>query len=217
MADRASRKKRITAERRSQIMKAATEVFTQKGFAAATIPEIAGRASIAVGTVYLYFPNKRELFVSVIKNIIINAPLLDLIYRIPRENISFIFKHIIQNRLDLIESEEMSHIPSLVGEVVRDAELKAVWSDRFFKPLFTQFEGLFRAMQPPGKTPAMEPAVAVRAVGGFIIGFLLVKLLEGDDGPLNELPQEKVATDLAEFMLHGLTGSENKGAEQEGR
>jgi AcrR family transcriptional regulator len=57
MTDRKSRKKEVTARRREQILKAATEVFIRKGFGAATIPEIARTAGLAAGTIYLYFPS----------------------------------------------------------------------------------------------------------------------------------------------------------------
>jgi AcrR family transcriptional regulator len=215
MADRITRKKQITVQRRTQILKAAMDVFTRKGFAAATIPEIAGKAGIAVGTVYLYYASKRELFIAVIKDLIITAPLLDLIYRIPRENIAVVFGQIMQNRFDLIQSEEMSRMPSLMGEVARDPELRALWVERFFKPLFSQFEAIYRAMTPPGTPGRIEPAVAVRAVGGLIMGFLVFRLLEGESGPLSEIPREKVAADMANFMLHGLMGSNNQITKQE--
>ncbi len=41
MPDRESRKKQITAKRCRQILDAALDVFAQKGYTAATIPEIA--------------------------------------------------------------------------------------------------------------------------------------------------------------------------------
>ena len=205
MTDRATRKKRITAERQLQILKAAMAVFTRKGFEAATVPEIARQAGIATGTIYLYYPNKRELFIAVIKNLIITAPLLDLIYRITNENISAVFPQIMQNRFELIENEEMAWVPALVGEVLRDTELKALWRERFFKPLFTQLEGIYRTLQPAGR-PGIAPALAVRAVGGMILGSLMIKMLEGETGPLESLPREKVAASMAHFMLYGLMG-----------
>ena len=44
------------------ILKAATEMFTEKGFHKATIEDIAERAGIGKGTVYEYFKNKTQLF-----------------------------------------------------------------------------------------------------------------------------------------------------------
>lgn len=206
MTNRETRKKRLTVQRRTQILKAAMEVFTGKGFTAATIPEIARKAGIAVGTIYIYFPSKRELFIAMIKDLIITAPLLDLIYRISGDNINAMFPQIMQNRFDLIQSEEMAWMPSLLGEVLRDPELTALWRERFFKPFFAQMEGIYRKLQPAGQT-GITPALAVRAICGLILGFVMIKVLERETSPLGELPREKVAADMANFMLHGLIGN----------
>jgi AcrR family transcriptional regulator len=215
IADRESRKKRITAQRREQILKAALEVFSRKGFAAATIPEIAGQAGVAVGTIYLYYPGKRELFIAVIKNIIISAPLLNLINKIQETDIGTSFKDILQNRFDLIQSEQMSRMPALMGEVLRDPELKALWIGQFLQPLLSQLEIVYRLKQSPGMLRRIEPAVAVRAIGGLLFGFLMINLLEGESSPLNRLPQETVKDDMVNFILHGLLARPGEKTQQE--
>jgi len=52
-------------EKRPLILKAATEVFSERGFAAVTVAEIADRAGIGKGTVYEYFSSKDELLFAV--------------------------------------------------------------------------------------------------------------------------------------------------------
>ena len=47
--------------KREKIIEAATRVFAEKGFYQAKISEIARLASVADGTIYLYFGNKDEL------------------------------------------------------------------------------------------------------------------------------------------------------------
>jgi AcrR family transcriptional regulator len=49
-------------ERQEQILAAALETFGERGLAGARLEEIARRAGIAKGTVYLYFESKDELF-----------------------------------------------------------------------------------------------------------------------------------------------------------
>jgi AcrR family transcriptional regulator len=206
MPDRESRKKQTAIRRQEQILNAALEIFFQKGYAAATIPEIARLAGIATGTIYIYYPSKRELFVAVIKNLIITPPLLDLIEKLPKEqDISATFKHIMQNRFNLIESETMSRMPSLMGEVQRDPELKALWNEKFLQPFLSQLDGMYHVMMASDKFRRLEPTVAVRAVGGLLIGFLMLRIMEGEASPISQLPQEKVAEELANFVLHGLT------------
>jgi TetR/AcrR family fatty acid metabolism transcriptional regulator len=55
-------------KRRIEILKSAKDVFSSAGFHKAGMDEIARRANIAKGTVYLYFPSKIELFIAVIKD-----------------------------------------------------------------------------------------------------------------------------------------------------
>jgi AcrR family transcriptional regulator len=48
-------------ERRSQLLLAARSVFAKKGYDSATVSEIVGKAGVAQGTFYLYFPGKDAL------------------------------------------------------------------------------------------------------------------------------------------------------------
>jgi AcrR family transcriptional regulator len=53
--------------RRLEILEAAKEIFSNTGYHAADVNEIAQLAKIAKGTVYLYFPSKKDLFLAVIE------------------------------------------------------------------------------------------------------------------------------------------------------
>lgn len=53
---------------REDIFNAAKVTFAEKGFEKATMEEIAKRAEFAKGTIYLYFKNKDDLFISLIEN-----------------------------------------------------------------------------------------------------------------------------------------------------
>ena len=48
-------------EKLKRISTAARELFTEKGYEGATIREIAGRAGVATGTIFLYAPSKQAL------------------------------------------------------------------------------------------------------------------------------------------------------------
>lgn len=51
---------------KKKILQAALTVFSEKGYHSTTVQEIAQRANIAKGTVYLYFPTKQDLFTSLL-------------------------------------------------------------------------------------------------------------------------------------------------------
>ena len=206
MEKKTSRKEKATKERREQILKAAGDIFTKKGYEAATIPDIAQAAGVATGTIYLYFPNKRELFITVVKDIILTVPLLNLIGKIPTGNFEEVFKSILLERFDLInkQGDTLKRMPALIGEVQRDPELKELWLKDFLQPFLKRMEMAYRMLSLSGKTRRMEPAVAVRVIGGMIFGFLMLRIMEGQASPLNKLPPEKVAEDMVDFVLHGL-------------
>jgi AcrR family transcriptional regulator len=52
------------------IAEAATEVFAKSGYQNATLDEIARRAGMSKGTIYLYYKNKDDLFVQVVEGIV---------------------------------------------------------------------------------------------------------------------------------------------------
>ncbi len=58
-----------TADRSQEILDAALAVFSECGYHEARIEDIAERAGVGKGTVYLYFPGKRELFQALIGRI----------------------------------------------------------------------------------------------------------------------------------------------------
>jgi AcrR family transcriptional regulator len=56
-----ARREREKEERRKSILRAAQEVFFERGFHRATVDDVAGRAEVSKGTVYLYFESKETL------------------------------------------------------------------------------------------------------------------------------------------------------------
>ncbi len=57
--------------RPEEIISAALEVFADRGFAATKLEEVARRAGVTKGTIYLYFENKEALFKALIRQTIV--------------------------------------------------------------------------------------------------------------------------------------------------
>lgn len=55
--------------RRESLLNAALEEFYERGFAAAKMEAVAGRAGLSKGTVYLYFDSKKGLFQALIESL----------------------------------------------------------------------------------------------------------------------------------------------------
>jgi AcrR family transcriptional regulator len=68
--DEDSRQLDRVAQRRKQILDAAYQVFAGKGYAAATIADVAQALRLGHGTIYRYFDNKLDLFMAVVGGIL---------------------------------------------------------------------------------------------------------------------------------------------------
>lgn len=60
-------RQRRKEERPQELLDAALALFVEKGFAATRSEEVAARAGVSKGTLYLYFPSKEELLKAVIR------------------------------------------------------------------------------------------------------------------------------------------------------
>src|SRR5262245_9484053 len=68
-------------QRRAAIIAAALEEFSARGFAAARLDDVAARAGVAKGTIYLYFHDKEHLFQELVRAML--RPLIGAIEAAP--------------------------------------------------------------------------------------------------------------------------------------
>jgi len=112
------------AERREAILAAALDEFSARGFAATRLDDVARRAGVAKGTIYLYFRDKESLFQELVRAMlsplvgkIEAAPLADLPVRAVAEMIVDLFVREIfgSRRKDVIRLiiAEGPHFPKL--------------------------------------------------------------------------------------------------------
>src|SRR5450830_354499 len=57
--------------RPQELLAAALDLFVERGFASTRLEDVARRAGVSKGTLYLYFTNKEELFKAVVRDSIV--------------------------------------------------------------------------------------------------------------------------------------------------
>ena len=67
---RRKRRTRPAEARRAAILAAALEEFTARGYEGARLDDVAKRAGIAKGTIYLYFADKETLFQDLVRSMV---------------------------------------------------------------------------------------------------------------------------------------------------
>jgi AcrR family transcriptional regulator len=119
------------SERREAILAAALDEFSERGFAAARLDDVAKRADVAKGTIYLHFRDKEALFQEIVRAML--APVVgsvealgraDLPMRVLGERIIELFLHEIYEtrRRDVIRliMTEGRHFPHLAEFYYRE-------------------------------------------------------------------------------------------------
>jgi AcrR family transcriptional regulator len=77
----ASNRAARAAERRAAIVEAALEEFIARGFAATRLDDIAKRAGVAKGTIYLHFKDKESMFEELVRIVIV--PVVERLTMLP--------------------------------------------------------------------------------------------------------------------------------------
>src|SRR6266498_6100023 len=92
-------------EKRDRILRAAVKIFSRSGFFNSKVSEIARAASVADGTIYLYFRNKDDLLISLFEEKM-GEVVADVRRRIAAGgNALGKLRLFIENHLDLLERE----------------------------------------------------------------------------------------------------------------
>ena len=66
-AEMPAKRSRRKDARPAELLASALDLFVDKGFAATRVEEVATRAGVSKGTLFLYFPSKEELFKAVVR------------------------------------------------------------------------------------------------------------------------------------------------------
>jgi len=205
MKTRQPRWQRRAEDRPREICAAALEVFAEKGFAAAKLDEIARRAGVSKGTLYLYFADKEQLFRAVVRNSI--APNVEAIISalgsvdLPfAEVVPAFFAAFAHNvgRLPIGAVAKM-----VMGESRNFPELARVWHDEIASKAIGAIAGLFTRAQKKGEVRAGDPRLyAFSLMGPMVLGALWTTTLVPVGGEPIDLP--KLAAQHAQTVLRGL-------------
>lgn len=131
-------------ERRRAILDAALAVFAEKGFAGARMDDVAVRAGVAKGTLYLYFEDKKALFEGLVRDAAdpILGALEGQVAQFPgstRDLLVLVFGHIVA---EAVESPRRHLVKLMIGEGERFPEL----ADFYYREVVKRGLDLLRAI-----------------------------------------------------------------------
>jgi len=208
---RKPRWQRRAEDRPREICTAALDVFAEKGFAAARLDEIARRAGVSKGTLYLYFKDKEDLFRAVVRDTV--APNIEVI-RASLAGAEMTFADVI--RLFLPRFAEITgRVPvgavakMVIGESRNFPELAKVWHDHVASKAIGMIAELIERAQARGEVRPGDPRLhAFTLMGPMVLGLLWRETLQPAGGAVLDL--EALARQYAESVLGGLLTEQAK-------
>ena len=199
------KRQRRAQDRPREICAAALDVFAEKGFAAARLDEIAQRAGVSKGTLYLYFKDKADLFRAVVRDTV--APNIDVV-RTMVEGADLPFPDVIRLFLPrfaaLTSQARVGAVAKMViGESRNFPELAKVWHDEVVSKALGLIAGLIERGQAKGEVRAGDPRLLTfTLMGPMVMGLLWRETLQPAGGAPLDL--EALAAQHAETILAGL-------------
>ena len=145
--------------RPAEILAAALEVFAARGFQAARLEEVARRAGVSKGALYLYFETKADLFRAVVTDAI--SPNIERVKAVAAADLPL--EQVVRMALPMLARQVVTdrRITGVVKLVIAESrnhpELATIWRETVVEPGIQLMSGLIAAAQARGEVRAGDP------------------------------------------------------------
>lgn len=191
--------------RPGELMQAALEVFAERGFAATRLDEIAARAGVSKGTVYLYFESKEALFKAAVETAI--TPVLEAAEALVAEAAhpaAELLRRVVFDWWRDVGSTVLGSLPKLlVAESGNFPELARWFHDNMIRRAQRALAGIIEAGVARGEFRPIEPMLGARIVFGPMFAYVLWQRAFGPC--IKDLPEpETYFSTVLDVLTHGL-------------
>ena len=200
-----SRQRRKEA-RPQELLDAALALFVERGFAATRSEDVAARAGVSKGTLYLYYPSKEELLKEVIRANVINqiAEGEEIIRRFegPTPELLALVLRMWWDRIG--ETPASGIIKLMTSEVRNFPEVAQFYVDEVVMPSNRMLGQVVQRGVDRGEFRAVDVPEVVHALVGPLVFLVLNKHSLGACSVTYKLQPKVVIEALIDMVIHGL-------------
>lgn len=195
--------------RPAEIVSAALEVFAEKGFAAARLDDIAARAGVSKGALYLYFETKQHLFEAVVRDAVLpNVEAVEAVVR--TVDLPFgALARMITARVGAFAAETPigAVLKMVIAESGNFPDLARVWHDQVVSRALAVMTGVIERAQAKGEVRPGDPRLhAFSIIGPMLLGVIWREVLQPVGGApvdLRVLAEQHIETALGGLLTEG--------------
>lgn len=203
-ADKKFRRRADT--RPDEVLDAALAVFVEKGFAATKVDDIARRAGISKGTVYLYFASKEALIEGIVRRAV--SPIaegavahMSAFEGDPRLPISMLLHRVAQR---ITEPANLA-VPKLVmREALTFPAIAQMYRTSVLDAVVPALTGLLARGMAEGHFRPLDPELTVRSIIGPVIAHVLLSEVFGLR-PADGLAMDRLIENHVAILFDGLS------------
>jgi len=196
--------RRLPEERPRQILDAALKVFDERGLAGARLDDIARRAGVSKGTIYLYFPNKEELFREVVRAVVVDR-VRQAAANAGSDDPVDELKRYLRAHWDFVRSPEFQTIFKLVtGELHNFPDLAEFYGREVVIPSTQLLAGMIRRGIDRGDFRRVDPVLAARFMSSTAMTHSTWCARRHVFKLLTDVTDEQVFEQLSDFFFHAI-------------
>jgi AcrR family transcriptional regulator len=195
-------------EKQSRILKAAIEVFAEKGYAASSTNEIAQRAGVAEGTIFRHYKTKKDLLLSIVAPAMskLIAPFVlrgfDNVLDADYDSYEDLLRAMIENRIEFL-SKHMAVFKILVQEIPFHPELQEQFRKNVLTKVMERLGKIVEKFQAEGKMLVLPGTTVIRLTVSAIMGYVLTRTFYGEREDAN-WDDEREREETISFIVRGL-------------
>jgi len=209
----APKRERRKEARPGELLDAALDLFVEKGFSATRVEEVAARAGVSKGTLFLYFQSKEDLFKAVVRENIAN--------KFPtwqEEFISFegtsaeLLRYALSSWWERIGNTRASGITKLVmSEAQNFPEIAEFYQEEVIKPGNAMIRRILERGVTSGEFRNIDLEQAVHIIVAPMIFLMMWKHSMGACAASAKIvdPEQFIHMQV-DVLLHGMTAKKNK-------
>jgi AcrR family transcriptional regulator len=195
-----TRRERQIQRKRREILAAATQVFSEKGYASTTTKDIANQADIGESTLYSYFDSKRDILLAIFNE---NHLIFDAL---------FLNSNTVANRTSLVSLFERSieiftsHLlltRTILSEAWVDNEILNEYVLKRLKEISQILEDFIRGQIEAGIFRGFDPSLGARLAMGMFFS-LVLPALRGIEPPPTPDQRRELSEAVVSLMLDGI-------------
>jgi AcrR family transcriptional regulator len=202
----ASGRQRRKDARPQELLDAALDLFVERGFAATRSEDVAARAGVSKGTLYLYYPSKEELLKEVIRHHVIN-PIAEGVQIIrdfdgPTPELLALMLRLWWERIG--ETRASGIVKLMTSEVRNFPEIAQFYVDEVVTPSNQMLASVIQRGIARGEFRGVDVAETTHALVGPLVFLALNKHSLGACSAAFLLDPKVVIAALVDMVLYGL-------------